>query len=65
MSHPSVLPHSPSVEKAVVCNQRGAMVDKPHLLDYAMHEVPLPLFSLGHDWAYIFRGAPLLRCGQA
>jgi len=34
-------------------------------LDYATHEVPLPLFGLGHDWACTFRGAPLPHCGQA
>ena len=50
-SRPSVLPHSPSVEKVVVGSQRGAMVDKVHLLGYATHGVPLPLFGLGHDWA--------------
>jgi len=36
-----------------------------HLVDYATHEVPLPLFGLGHDWACTFSGAPLPRCGQA
>ena len=25
------------------------MVGKTHLLDYAAHEVPLPLFGLGYD----------------
>jgi len=30
-----------------------------HLVDYATHEVPLPLFGLGHDWVCTFRGAPL------
>jgi len=36
-----------------------------HLVDYATHEVPLPLFGLGHDWACTFSGAPLPCCGQA
>jgi len=63
-SRPSALPYSPSVERAVVRNQRGAMVDKVHLLDYATHEVPLPLFGLGHDWVCIFRGAPLPPVGK-
>jgi len=40
-------------------SQHGAMVDKAYLLDYATHEVPLPLFGLGHDWTCTFRGAPL------
>jgi hypothetical protein len=43
----------------------GAMVGKAHLLDYAAHEVPLPLFGLGYDWVCTFRGAPLPRLGQA
>jgi len=43
----------------------GAMVGKAQLLDYAAHEVPLPLFGLGYDWACTFRGAPLPRLGQA
>ena len=46
-------------------NRRGAMADKARPLDYATHEVPLPLFGLGHDRACIFRGAPLPHCGQA
>ncbi len=64
-SRPSALPHSPPVDRAVVGNQRRSMVDKVHLLDYATHEVPLPLFGLGHDWACTFCGAPLPHCGQA
>ena len=64
-TRPSALPHSPSVERAVVSSQRVAMVGKAHLLDYATHEVPLPLFGLGYDWACTFRGAPLTHCGQA
>ena len=52
-SCPSALPHPPSVERVVVGSQRGAMVDKVHL-DYATHEVPLPLFGLGHDWSMHF-----------
>jgi len=36
-----------------VRNQRGEMVDKTHLLDYATHEVPLPLFGLGHDCMHL------------
>ena len=35
------------------------------LLIYIAHEVPLPLFGLGYDWACIFRGAPLPLLGQA
>jgi len=35
------------------------MVGKTHLIDFIAHEVPLPLFGLGYDWACIFRGAPL------
>ena len=41
------------------------MVDKAHLLDYATHEVPLPLFGLDHDWAHTFCGALLPHCAQA
>ena len=41
------------------------MVGKTHLLDYIAHEVPLPLFGLGHDWACTFRGAPLPLLGKA
>ena len=41
------------------------MVGKTHLLDFAAHEVPLPLFGLGYDWACTFRGAPLPPLGQA
>ena len=59
------LPDSPSVERAVVGSQHGPMVDKARLLDYATHEVPLPLFGLGHDRACTFCGAPLPHCGQA
>ena len=49
----------------VVGSQYGPMVNNAYLLDYAMHEVPLPLFGLGHDRACIFCGAPLPHCGQA
>ena len=28
-----------------------AMVGKADLPDYTAHELPLPLFDLGHDWA--------------
>ena len=33
-----------------ISSQCGAMVSKVHL-DYATHEMPLPLFGFGHDWA--------------
>jgi len=57
---PPALLHSPFVEKAVVGSRCGAIVGKAHqVLDYVAHEVPLPLFGLGHDWASTFRGAPL------
>ena len=46
-------------------SQCGAMVSKAHLLEYTAHEVPLPSFGLGYDWACTFRGAPLPRLGQA
>jgi len=52
-------------ENAVVGSQCGAMVGKTHLFEYTAHEVPLPLFGLGYDWACTFRGAPLPRLGQA
>jgi hypothetical protein len=52
-------------ERAVVGSQCRAMVGKAHLLDYPTHEVPLPLFGLGYDWACTFRGAPLPLLGQA
>ena len=35
--------------KGCVGSQRWAMVDKAHLLDYAMHEVLLPLFGRKHE----------------
>ena len=62
-SRPSVLPHSPSVEKVVVGSQRGAMVDKVHFLGHATHSATV-LTRVGHDWACTFRGAPLPHCGQ-
>ena len=40
-----------------------ALVSKV-LLDYATHEVPLPLFGFGHDWACTFREAPLPTLGK-
>jgi len=49
-SRPSALPHSLSLERAVVGSQHGAMGDKD-FPDYATREVPLPLFGLGHDRA--------------
>ena len=52
-------------ERVVVDSQRGTMVGKTRLLDYIAHEVPLPLFGLGYDWACTFRGAPLPLLGQA
>jgi len=58
-SRPSALTYSPSVERAIVVEPWS------FFLDYATHEVPLPLFGLGHDWACTFRGAPLPLCGQA
>ena len=65
-SRSSALPHSPPVDsrRAVVGSQRGAMVDKGHLIDYTTHEVPLPLFGLGHDRACTFCGAPLPLVGK-
>ena len=56
--------HPQHLLTAIVESQCGAMVSKAHL-DYAMHEVPLPLFGFGHDWVCIFREAPLPQCGQA
>jgi len=52
-------------EMVVGGSQCGAMVSKAHLLEYTAHEVPLPSFGLGYDWACTFRGAPLPRLGQA
>jgi len=46
-------------------SQCGAIVSKAHLPEYTAHEVPLPSFGLGYDWACTFRGAPLPRLGQA
>jgi len=66
--YPCILFHSclflqhttlPIFQRVVVDRQCGTMVGKAHLLDYITHEVPLPLFGHGHDWACIFRGAPL------
>ena len=51
-------------EGAVLCGQRVLVVGKTHLFDYTAHEVPLPIFGLGHDWACAFRGAPLPLWGQ-
>jgi len=58
-SRPSVLPHSPFVEKIVVGSQRGAMVDKMHFFGYATHGSATALT------ACTFCGAPLPHCGQA
>ena len=44
--------------------QCGAMVGKTHLFEYTAHEVPLPLFGLGYDWACTFLGAPLPNWGK-
>jgi len=44
---------------AILSSRCESVVGKTHLLDYTTHEVPLPLFGLGHDWACTFRGAPL------
>ena len=47
------------IRTARVGSECKVMEGRTHLLDYTTHEVPLPLFGLGHDWACTFRGAPL------
>ena len=56
------LRHLPKMLPLVV--SVGTRVGKTHL-DYIAHEVPLPLFGFGHDWACTFHGAPLPLLGQA
>ena len=63
LQQPKPPPYSKMLPRVVSV---GTMVGKMHLVDYIAHEVPLPLFGLGYDWACIFRGAPLpLSTGQA
>ena len=69
---PSPLIHRPSAlqtlaffYRAVLAISVVSVVGKAHLLGYTAHEVPLPLFGLGHDWACTFRGAPLPLRGHA